>query len=182
MSSALPAVGRASFICLALLGTALLPSSAASAASLSAKDVQIVAKVMGFLDPPAPGGVIAVIYSGADAASKSDAEAIVALFGDGVSSKGGNIKAKAVDAAALGDASGYVGIILAAGMSGDAAMTASKSRHIPCLTASLALVQGGHCTMAVASDPKVDITVNREAAQAAGVTFASAFRMLIHEI
>jgi hypothetical protein len=182
MLSAFPAIRQASFICLALSGASWLQPSTASAASLTTKDVQIVAKAMGFLDPAPAGGAIAVIYSKADPASKADAESIAALFGDGVSSKSGTLTAKAIDAAALGDASGFVGIIVAAGVGGDAAMTASKTRHIPCITGSLVLVQGGHCTMSVGTDPKVDITVNHAAAQAAGVAFASSFRMLIHEI
>jgi hypothetical protein len=182
MPSAFFAVSQVSFACLALLGECLLHPSVASAASLSAKDVQIVAKAMGFLDPPSAGGAIGVVYSAADARSRADADEIVALFGDGLGSKGGSIKAKPIDAAALGDLSGYVGIIVAAGVGGDGAINVSKARHILCITANLAMVQGGRCIMAVQSDPKVDITVNHAAAQAAGIAFASAFRMLIHEI
>jgi hypothetical protein len=148
--------------------------------SLSAKDVQIVAKALGFLDPPPPGGMVAVVYAGA--AGKSDAEVIVAAFGGGVRSGAGTANAKAVDSAALGDGSGYIAIIVAAGTPGDAAMAAAKQHHIPCITGSAALIQGGTCVMSVRSEPKVDITVNHAAAQAAGVSFASAFRMLIHEI
>jgi hypothetical protein len=182
MPSAFSAISQTSFVCLALLGALLLQPGTASAASLSAKDVQIVAKAMGFLDPPPAGGAIAVIYSGADAASKADADAIVALFGDGVSMKGGSIKANAIEAAALGDAGGYVGIIVAAGVVGDSAINGAKTRHIPCVTGNLAIVEAGRCLMAVQSEPKVNITVNRDAAKAAGVAFAPAFSMLIHEI
>ena len=182
MLSAFPVLRQASLVGLALSAALLLQTSAASAASLSPKDVRIVGVVLGFLDPPSPGGEIAVIYSGSDAASKADAEAIVASFGEGVSSKGGSMQAKAIDAAALGDGGGYVGIIVAAGVGGGAGITASKAHHIPCITASLATVQGGQCIMTVQSDPKLEITVNHDAAQAAGVVFSPAFRMLIHEI
>ncbi len=170
--------------CLAILsgGLLLLRPLSAAAASLSPKDVKILAKALGFLNPPPPGGVIAVVYAGADAGSRTDAEAIAGEFGGGVQAGGSTVTAKAVDLAALGEGGGYVAIIAANGVAGDAAMTAAKAHKIPCITASAALVRGGQCIMAVGSDPKVDITVNRAAAEAAGISFASAFQMLIHEI
>ena len=163
--------------------SALLPRvSEASAASLTGKDVQIIAKALGFLTPPSAGGTVAVVYSAAAPASKADAEAIALLFGGGVSFKGGSIGAKVVDLGTLGDAAGYVAIIVAEGVQGDAPLRASKARKIPSVTGSTALVQSGLCIMSVKSDPKVEITVNRDAAQSAGIGFDPAFRMLIHEI
>jgi hypothetical protein len=50
------------------------------------------------------------------------------------------------------------------------------------MTGVVALVQSGTCIMAVMSQPKVSIIVNHAAAEAAGITFAQAFRMLIKEI
>jgi hypothetical protein len=159
---------------------ALLIGPHAAAAPMTGKDLQIIAKTLGFLDPAPAGGVVAVVYT--DAASKADADAVVSSFGSGLASAGGTITAKAADAASLGDGSAYIGIILADGVSSDAANAAAKAHHIPCITANLALVQSGACIVAVQSDPKVSITVNHAAAQAAGVGFASAFAMLIHEI
>ena len=163
-------------------GTAfvLFMTHAAMAAPMSAKDVQIIAKALGFLDPAPAGGMVAVVYS--DAASKADADGVVTSFGAGLPSAGGTITAKAVDVAALGDGGGYIAIILADGVSSDAANAAAKAHRIPCITANLALVQSGGCVMSVQSEPKVSITVNHAAAQAAGIGFASAFAMLIHEI
>jgi hypothetical protein len=149
---------------------------------LSSKDLQIVAKGLGFLAPPAPGGTVAVIYSASSPASKADADEIAGLFGDGVASKAGGLKAKAVDVASLGGGAGYLAVIVVAGVHGDAAIAAAKAHKIPCITAVVALVQGGHCVMAVQSGPKVEITVNHDAAQSAGISFTSAFRTLIHEI
>ena len=136
---------------------------------MTTKDAQIAVKALGFLDPPAPAGMIAVLYS--DAASKSDADGIVAAFGGGLSDGSGSVSAKAVDASAIGDGAGYVAVIVAQGASPAAAMNAGKSHHIACLTASLALVQSGQCVLSVQSDPKVPITVSHAAAAAAGVSF-----------
>ena len=165
--------------CSAALALFMIPAAAA-AAPMSAKDVQIIAKALGFLDPAPAGGMVAVVYT--DAGSKADADAVVTNFGGGLPSAGGTITAKAVDAAALGDGSGYIAIILADGVTSDTASAAAKAHRIPCITANLALVQSGGCVMSVQSEPKVSITVNHAAAQAAGISFASAFAMLIHEI
>ena len=164
------------------LALALCAPSAAGAASLTPKDAQIIAKALGFLDPPAAGGTVAVVYGSGNAASKADADGIASLFEGGLSFGGGTLNAKAVDVASLGDGSGFVAIIVATGGQGDAVMAAAKAHKMLCATADAALVQGGKCIMAVQSDPKVDITVSRDAAKAASIGFASAFSMLIHEI
>ena len=161
---------------------ALLAAHDASAATMSAKDAQIVAKAIGFLDPAPAGGVVAVVYDPANAAAKADAEAITVLFSGGLSESSSSVTAKAVDMASLGDGSGYVAIIVAKSTTTDKVMQAAKAHKIPCISADQALVQSGQCVMSVSSDPKVDITVSHAAAQAAGVSFQSAFRMLIHEI
>jgi hypothetical protein len=154
----------------------------AFADSLSAKDLQIMTKSLGFLEPPSSSGVIAVVYAGNDASSKSDADGIVANFGSGLKAGANDMTATSVAATALGDGSSYVAIIIAAGAPTDGAMAIAKARHIPCMTGVVALVQSGTCIMAVMSQPKVSIIVNHAAAEAAGITFAQAFRMLIKEI
>ena len=169
------AVGTA--MCLALCAPQI-----AYCASLTSKDVKIVAKTIGFLDPAPAGGVVAIVYSGSNAASLADANALVSEFGDGVAITGGTVTAKAVEGASLGDGSGYVAVILADGGPAAPAMAAAKARKIPCITSSMALVQAGQCIIAVQSEPKVNITINHAAAVAAGLGFASAFQMLIHEI
>jgi hypothetical protein len=135
----------------------------------------------GFLDPAPDGGVVAVIYASGNQASRQDAAAVVALFGHGLASGRGKVTAKAVDARMFGDGSGFVAIILAAGAN-DAGATAAKARGLLSISAADAMVRDGRCVMAVHAAPRVEITVNRAAAQAAGVGFTAAFGMLVHEI
>ena len=165
----------------ALIGVWLACGGSAAAASLSSRDVLIIAKALGFLDPAPQGGVVAVVYSAGDNASKADAMAIVALFGGGLASGGGTITARAIDTGSLGDGSGFVAIILAAGVE-KAGAAAQAPHRLLSITAAEGLVQSGRCVMAVRSEPRVEITVNRAAAQAAGVAFTAAFGMLVHQI
>ena len=154
----------------------------ARAQSLTAKDVQIVGKALGFLDPAAATGVVAVVYNPADPASKQDADAITEAFGGGISGASSSYTAKSVSTADLGDGTGYVDIIAASGAAGDQTVAAAHARKMLCITGDKTAVQAGKCVMTVSSDPTVAIEVSTSAASAAGVSFASAFRMMITEI
>jgi hypothetical protein len=165
----------------AVVGACLTSASPAAAASLSSRDVQIIAKALGFLDPAPAGGPVAVLYASGNAASKADAEAIVAMFSGGLASGGGTVTARAVPVASIGDGTGYVAIIVAAGAE-DINVPSAKSHGLLSITGVDRLVRAGRCVMAVHSQPRVDITVNRAAAQATGIGFTAAFGMLVHEI
>jgi hypothetical protein len=154
---------------------------AAADASLSGRDVQIIAKALGFLEPAPHGGTVAVVFASASAASRADAQGIVALFGGGIASAGGTVTAKAVPADAVGDGSGYVAVILAAGAAGGGP-GAQQPHGLLSITGADELVRSGKCVMAVHSQPRVEIIVNRAAAHAAGIDFTAAFGMLVHEI
>ncbi len=169
---------------LAAVGACLVTGAVipAWAGTMTEKDALITAKAIGFLDPSPTGGVIAVVFDTSNPASKADAASIVALFAGGLPEGGGSITAKLVDVADIGNASGYVAVIAASSSSGSKVMDAVKAAHIPCITADLAPVQAGQCVMSIQSDPKVDITVSHAAAAAAGISFKSAFSMLVHQI
>lgn len=169
-------------MCMISCSLPLVLGPTAFAATFSAKDTQIIAKAIGFLDPPPSGGTVAVVYDPANPASKTDADAIAALFAGGIAEGGSSLTAKSIDFAALGDGSGYVAMIAAQSATSDKIILAAKAHHIPCITADAGSVQSGQCVMSVKSDPKVEIIVNYAAAQAAGVSFQTAFSMLIHQI
>lgn len=164
-----------------LVGACLACAGHARAASLSGRDVQIIVKALEFLEPPPAGGTVAVLYAPGHAASKSDAQAIVKLFGAGLASGGGAISARAVDAKSFTSGAGYVAIILAAGAEAGGPV-ASRRPGLLSITAADGLVRSGQCVMAVHSQPRVEIIVNRAAAREAGIGFTAAFGMLVHEL
>jgi hypothetical protein len=91
------------------------------------------------------------------------------------------LKPRVVASTALG-ASRFALVITALGAASAAVIEAARSQHALCITADLAAVQAGTCTMAIQADRRVDIFVNREAANRAGLTFATAFRIMVHEL
>ena len=152
------------------------------ATSLTGKDAQIIGKILGFLDPPRSGSTVAVVYSSDDPASQADAVAIVALFGGGPNGGSNMVTAEALPASSLGHGERYAAVIVAAGTPMESIAAAIQSEGALCITGDVTLVQAGACALAVQSDPRVEIMLNRKAAASAGISFATAFRMLIHEI
>ena len=150
---------------------------------MTGRDVQVVARALGFLQPPPSGDTwVAVVFSPSSTASRHDAERIVALFGDGVRIGGAVLRARPVGADALTRAGGPSALIAAAGAPMDAVMAAARSGRVACITAAREQVEAGQCTMWVRSEPRVEIVVNQAAARSCGLDFAAAFRMMVREI
>jgi hypothetical protein len=160
---------------------AVLGAPPAAGASLSPQELQVLGGALAFLQPPPGAGVVAVVYAANDAASRQDAEAIAGAIGNGIKAGGVLLPAKAVDATALAGG-GFAVAIAAAGANGASLGAATRAAHILCVTSELAAVQAGFCTMAISTDLRVQIVLNHAAAAASGVSFAAAFRMMIHEI
>ena len=160
---------------------AMLPR-AGLATSLTGKDALIIGKILGFLDPPRSGGTVAVVYAVDNPASQADAAAIVDLFQTGSNGGSNTVTAEALPATSLGQGKRYAAVIVAAGTPIEMVAAVIQTGGALCITGDIALVQAGACTLAVQSEPHVEITLNRKAAAAAGIDFATAFRMLIHEI
>jgi len=169
---------------LALLGVlaSLGLAAQARAGTLTEKDVRTLGRAFGFLDPAlSADGVVAVAYVAGNDASLKDAQAIASYFGDGLKAGAVTLKPKLVDVSALGAGGAYAAIIAAQGASGEAVMAAARTRKIVCASGEPEQVQAGRCIMTIRSEPRVEIGMNRAAASAAGIGFAAAFRMMIHE-
>jgi hypothetical protein len=154
----------------------------ADAASLSQKDIQILGKALGFLEPAPTGNAsIAIAFDGADAASKQDAEAIASYFGGQLKVGGATVSPVVKDVSQL-SGGGFLAVIAAAGTKVEQVGAASKAMHVACVTADASAVQSGQCVMSVKSDPKVEILISRAAAAGANVQFGSAFLLMAHQL
>ena len=157
-------------------------SGAAYAGSLSQKDVQILAKAIGFLEPaPSGAATVAIAYDPADPASKQDADTIAGYFGDGLKAGAAVLKPKVVGVGQL-STGGFIGVVAASGVKIDQVLAATRALKVPCITADAAAVQAGQCVMSVKSDPKIEILISKAAASSSGVAFGSAFLLMAHEI
>jgi len=154
-------------------------------ADVSAKDVQVIGRALGFVEnPPSGTAELGIVYSAASAASQKEADALKALLGDGVTAGKLLLKPKLIPVDQVGSASGVAALYVTSGLGADAAKAAEagKRLHVPTLSTDIACAQSGNCVMGLKSEPSVEIVVNKAAAASSGIGFSAAFRMLIKEI
>lgn len=158
-----------------------LPLSAKAATT--EKDLQVVARAAAFTEGLSKGTLTAAVaYDAGSAASKADADNIVSIIGGGLSASGVTLKPVLVSSGSLGGLSG-ANIVIVASDSGSAQGSIfSAAGNKLTVSSDMSCVKNAKCVMGVASAPKVEIVVNRNAASGAGVSFAQAFRMMISEI
>lgn len=168
------------------LGLLALSASFAPAAGaeVTMTDLQVAARALSFLDDPLTGRVrVGLVYAPASPRSTRQAEQLRSQIGSGL--RVGNIVLVPVlvelDEAGSADVDMFL-LTEYVPAGGRQLASAGKARRIPCVTTDVEQVRGGACLMAVRSTPRVEILVNREVAGESGLTFATAFRVMITEI
>lgn len=169
---------------LSCLATAAVLAAQPAAAEVTAKDVQVMARALGFTDKAPSGDLsIGIVYAPGNAQSAKEAVDLQKMMGGGLSAGSLTLKPVLVkiDDVGAADVGAY---LLTEGVGGEAAKLAAvaKAKQKICVTTDMSQVQSGACAMGVKSDPKVEIVVNKAAAAASGVGFAAAFRMMITEL
>ena len=168
----------------ALLLALLLPAAAwaQSSAQTTARDLQVVARALGFLETPLRGNIeVAVVHP---PGSPAEAQAVIDALGpDGLRAGNVILRAKPVPSDQLAAMAANPAILLIAAVLPQAGpiANATAGRGVVTIATEERAASTGQVVMTVRSEPRVEIIVNRAAAQAAGVRFAAAFRMMIQE-
>lgn len=167
--------------------TAVLSLTGGSAlADVTAKDVQVIAKTLGFTAPPLSGAVkVAIVFDPASVPSQKDADDLKGILGGGLTAGAATLSPMMVPVAQLD--SGLDGaslVFVTGGLSSqhERIFAAARGKKLLSVSPDAACVQSGRCVMGVKSEPKVEIVINKAAAEASSVSFAPAFRMMISEI
>ncbi len=167
----------------AICGCLLLLAVPAHAA-LNERDLQVLARTLGFLDPPLGGELnIGIVYDPASTASTLDATAARDLLAAGL--RVGNTVLHGTLVPVAQAAAAEVDLFLLAGGSGARAaelVPVLQQRQLACISADLEQVRAGHCAVGIQSAPRVEIVVNSELAGECGMSFASVFRMMVKEL
>ncbi|BAI73455.1 hypothetical protein AZL_028170 [Azospirillum sp. B510] len=155
-------------------------------ADMTAKDVQVIAKTLGFTVPPLTGAVkVAVVFDPASPASQKDADDLKGILGSGLAVGAATLSPVLVPIAQLDAGLNGTGLVLVtSGLSAqqERVFAAAKAKKLISVSPDAACVRSGHCVMGIKSEPKVEIVINKSAADASSVSFAPAFRMMISEI
>jgi hypothetical protein len=168
-----------------LAATLLLSAFPANAADIGAKDVQVAARSIAFLENAPKGDTLtAIIFSAGNAAAQTEAEQIKTLLEKNSKAGKATLKPILVSSDALSELTNVKVAFLTSDLaaSGEAVFEAASSKGIPTISIGKACVDAGNCVVGVISSPKVQIFVNAAAAVRASASFSSAFRMMIKEI
>jgi len=155
-----------------------------SAADTSAKDIQIAARAVAFMTNAPSGDVMtAIVYDPANAASQSEADAIMAAMAKGVKAGKAKLLPKLVPIDSLGNISGSKVAFITGGMGSHhaAIFAAASTQAILVISTDMDCVNAGNCVVGVASKPKVEIIISSSARTAADISFKSAFLMMVKE-
>ncbi len=154
-------------------------------AQVTQTDMLVAGRALGFIDNLKHSSAVRVgiVYDPANAQSAQQAAELNAAMAGGLRIGGMDLRPVMVPLDKLGGA-GVEAFLLTDGLGAAASAVArvSHARKIPCITFDLSQVRDGNCAMGVRSRPRVEVLVNRAAADATGMVLAAAFRIMITEI
>ncbi len=174
-------LGRTGLASLAVVAGALLLGTPAAHADVTAKDVQLMLKVVGFLTPPVSGTVaVAIVFDAANGDSKKEAETLKGFLD---AAQGGPIVpvARLYSQSDLGSLDARV-VIVTVGLPPaelDAVAATAQARKMLTMSTDPTCAKGGKCVLSVRTSPKVEILFNSAVAQGAGIEFQPTFRMMM---
>ena len=148
----------------------------------AAKNLQVAGRALTFLEGGPSGATrMGVVFDPSKPASVAEKNAVMAAIGSGYNAGAIKLMGTAVEAGALGGSNAQV-FFVTSGVNYAAVGAAARSKKIITISSDAACANSGACVMAVATQPKVEIIVNRATASAVGAAFKAAFRMMIKEV
>lgn len=145
--------------------------------------VQVAGRVATFLQPALSGQVTAaIVYRLGDSQSESEARAIEQALGSVLVIGSLRLRPRRVPMSALDQLNGAKIAFVTKGTNYRGVAAAAVPLSILTISSDPACAQAGYCVVTITSTSRVQITVSKAAARAAGLRFSSGFLMLIKEI
>jgi hypothetical protein len=175
-------LGAASRIALTVLLCGVSGAEPARA-EFTLKAAQVMARILSFMDHPPPAQVhLGLVYDPGTPASQKQAEAMMGQFGGGYKAGNFTFVPRLVK---LSDAAGanVSVIVLMEGVGGASKIAdITKTKKTPCFTSDISQFTSGTCLVGITTVPRVEVMLNRNLAAASGISFGSAFHMMITEM
>lgn len=167
-----------------LLLAAMAAVASTASADVTLTDVQVAARALSFMESPPSGNVrVGIVYDPDESRTGRQAGALQTMLAGGL--RVGNLELEptlvSLERAAEADVDVFL-LTENVGAAAERVAEASTRRGIPCATTDIEQVRNGLCALGIRSTPKVEILVNRAAAERSGTTFATAFRLMIKEL
>ena len=176
--------GRTTFrkiVGVAVVLAAVAFTGAPAYADVTEKDIQIMGRVLGFIQNGPEGEVrLGIVYNPDSSASKQTAQSIADMMGSG--KKAGKVTfTPVVISSSEVSSSGATVVLVLDGVNITKVVSAVSGKGIVTIGQSRDCLDNKSCVIVVESAPRVEIMVSRFASDATGVSFASAFRAMIKE-
>jgi hypothetical protein len=164
------------------MGAVLLFHPRPAFAEITAKDLQVMIRAIGFLQPaPMGNAALVVVYDPSVQESAAEASQIQTLLADGYSSQGMVLHPKLVNASAVTSFPTGSIVFVTSGIGYCHSSVARSAREGGVLTMSLdrTCVEKGDCVLYVNTGSRVEIVVSKAAAEAANVQFKQTFMLMV---
>ena len=155
-----------------------------AAGATSPKDIKIGVHVIDFVtNPPAGKNAIGVLYDSKVKESADDAQVILDALSVSLPHGATAPKPILVDIRDLDDAQTLRAVVVADHMKQhfDKVSAFGHRTGALILSADLECVRSNKCTVGIASSPRVEVILSSKQAQASGIQFSEAFRMMVTE-
>jgi hypothetical protein len=160
----------------------LVLSCASEATTLH--ELRVSVRILDFLTESSRGKVpVAVVYDARNKASVEDAQTILGWLNSEVSSGKIELSPSLFDVHQLDEASSYRFAVVANATEAnfDLILAFSRKNHVLTVSSDLSCMRSGNCVVGIASNPRIEVTINRAVASSCGVAFSEAFRMMVRE-
>lgn len=180
---ACPSHGRRGLLCAALLLAAGLSGAGPARAETTQRDLRALARAASFMaNAPTGETEFGIVFPNGSAAGRAEAEQIAAAAGSGVTAGALTLKPRLLPMAELAQSNLRVLVLTREALpAANEIAAATSGKQVLTVVTVASAIDGGKIVMSIASNPQIEILVNRAAAQSAGIIFAPAFRMLIKE-
>jgi len=170
------------FLCLlfVMLFSSVLPSQVF--ADVTKKDFQVIARSIGFLNNlPKGEETFTIVYDPSIQSSQDEARTLKEMFSKKKSIKGLKIRTQFVPIQHLSEIGAPKFIFVASNLGQHHAYINQIAQRNKTLSITLdrSCVESGNCILYINTDKRVDITVNKAAAERANIQFAPVFMVMV---
>lgn len=151
-------------------------------ATVTEKDIKVIARMIGLVEN-GPKGKVQVVVASNGSSAQTDVDAFLTLIGSGKNIGDITLIAQSLPVELLASTTARV-VLVPSGMNAtqlDHIFTVASNMKLITISTSEDCLHAQKCAISVRSDPAVDIKLSASAAAATGVRLGSALRMMVKE-
>lgn len=168
-----------------VVSTSTAFSSQAANAAVTKKDFQVMLRTIGFMQNAPSGSVsFTIVYDPNSAQSVQDASDLQSILKDGAADKALVLHAQLVPVSNLPALENKRLVFVTSGLEKHYAEIGALTRKSGALSFSLnrACAEQGNCVVYISSEGRVEIAINKQAAEESAIVFKPVFLMMVNTL